>query len=1250
MKRAFHLTLHGKPEGPTSWTSGPGVFIAGADPSCDLVLDVEGVAAHHATLWLESDRVQLEDIGSGVGTLVNGYDISGRVEVEYPASISMGKAVLVVERVYAPGTQSGQPSEFIRSADNPGDREGGGEISGAPVAGAVAGAVAGDAVAGDAVAGDAVSEVFTKNAVTQAAYRLKQEIAAGGMGRIYHGEDAQLHREVAVKVSKMGEGCDPRFIKEAKVLAQLAHPNIVPIHALGVDEDGFPFYSMKLVKGKTLQEIIRGLKAGDAEMTGAYTRERLLDIFRKVCDAIAFSHSRRVIHRDLKPDNIMVGEFGEVLVMDWGLAKHLDEMAPPAALSADSSAESSAPAAHVVPLDSADLGATLDGEVMGTPQYMSPEQASGRAYDLDERTDIYALGAILYAILTLRPPVEGATLDELLSKVRSGEIAAMATRRTKVAGRSEAAPKPGEPAAMGAGIPTALKAVTRRAMALHREDRYQTVEALSSDVEAYLSGFATRAEEAGLLRQLVLLVRRHKAPAAMILLMVVSGAVFTVKLFASERAARESARIAEDNKRSAEENAQKAIDEKEVARRASAQAHIALAEAAERELDGEEMQRTLAEVPKDLRDQKWEYLDSKLESAELNVLSKDGAPFTFLAPHPQRDGALVTLQSNGWLRTLDLRTGKIEDLLKLEGSFQADFFALSRDAKRVAFLRHQRERGQGKFHSAYVSLVQIEGGQKQNEMRVPVCANARLSFSPDGSQLLCEFVESAGGAQRFQVYETSSGKLVWERPPDGRVFGEYSGDGSKIRAMTERSGVLELDAKTGAVVKELAKIPMPASSGLAWHYAAAPDWGSVYLAQSSPAKFIRKVETSSGKNLFENRTPEVRGMGMLQDSGTVVTLSVRSDRCVTLQYWHGVTGLLIKSVPVLGGLKGGWRLAVHPKSGEVAVVNGSRLRVWRFQVAKPLKTFECTGRLSCVFLDSPGQLLRRANRGPAFLEGLDIRDPDFQKKPFFSISDPSFNGSMLSSSQNGSVVAMSSNPVRIFRKKGGSLAESFKGSMNGAGEHFQLSPAGDKLWTGIAVYDTSSGKMLCQAERQNVEFPPIGSGASRWVGAQRVAEVGMVKADWEGASPEAMERAILLWDAETGKRLLAMDAPDADAISVSGDGKKIAEAGADMRIRIRDGETLEVEKEFRAHDGAITDVVWHPKLPLLVTASEDLTVRIWNLKDGHLLEELRGIAAQPEQRPDRVAISPDGSWLYVSAGGTHGIYQPACFTPLKSKK
>jgi serine/threonine protein kinase len=151
-----------------------------------------------------------------------------------------------------------------------------------------------------------------------------REIARGGMGQIYFGEDPQLKRNVAVKVSSVSEaGEDPRFSKEAEVLAQLAHPNIVPIHNIGVDGQGRPFYSMKLVKGRTLQAVLNLIRDGDAAAVKEYTRATLLTIFRKVCDAMMFAHSKGILHRDLKPENIMVGEYGEVLVMDWGLAKVL---------------------------------------------------------------------------------------------------------------------------------------------------------------------------------------------------------------------------------------------------------------------------------------------------------------------------------------------------------------------------------------------------------------------------------------------------------------------------------------------------------------------------------------------------------------------------------------------------------------------------------------------------------------------------------------------------------------------------------------------------------------------------------------------------------------------------------------------------------------------------------------------------------------------------------------------------------------
>ncbi|NBV25663.1 MAG: serine/threonine protein kinase, partial [Proteobacteria bacterium] len=158
------------------------------------------------------------------------------------------------------------------------------------------------------------------------AYRPGREIARGGMGAVLDARDQKLGRSVAMKVMlrrNAPEEEQQRFLQEARVLGQLAHPNIVPVHDVGTDEQGRLFYTMKLVVGVTLHDVIGKLKAGDQETLAKYPLNALLTIFQKVCDAVAFAHSRGIIHRDLKPQNIMVGEFGEVLVMDWGLAKLL---------------------------------------------------------------------------------------------------------------------------------------------------------------------------------------------------------------------------------------------------------------------------------------------------------------------------------------------------------------------------------------------------------------------------------------------------------------------------------------------------------------------------------------------------------------------------------------------------------------------------------------------------------------------------------------------------------------------------------------------------------------------------------------------------------------------------------------------------------------------------------------------------------------------------------------------------------------
>ena len=1194
-------------------------MIAGSDPSCDIFINSTDVAAHHTSLWLEGTKLQVEDLTGAHGTLVNGYDISGRVEIECPASVQVGPATLTI-RVAATHELPRSGDAAALSPDEP--------------------SLTDDAPNLESSAQDLVLP-GPRSASVQVQYSLGPEIARGGMGRIYKGQDPQLKREVAIKVSSSGGGRDPRFAREAEVLGNLPHPNIVPIHAMGEDDDGFPFYSMKLVKGQTLQAIIKSLREGNSETKRTFTRERLLSLFRKVCDAIAFAHSRRILHRDLKPENVMVGEFGEVLVMDWGLAKQLGEK--------ETLEDGSIGYRHnPSPPNEEDYGATMDGEVLGTPQYMSPEQAQGRLIELDERSDIYSLGAILYSILTLRPPVEGTTLDELLTKVRSGQITSMVTKRSWAA-QGNATPE--KPAEMGSSVPEALRAVTRKAMHLEREKRYQSVAEFTTDIEAYMHGFATRAEDAGVLRQLLLMMKRHKAVTGLLFLILAGAAAFTTRLIASERLAQRNALVAEQNAQAAALNEKKAITEKEHARHTAAEAHIALAEAAERELDGEEIQRTLAEIPKDLRDQKWNYLNGKLESADITATAKNNSPWTLLVPHPQKPGVLVTLQADGWVRTLDLKKqdGAISDLFKCDPkNLAGDLLALSNDASKAAMLR--QDKTGNNVTASHIEVLQVPSGKKLTDIKVPASGQFQLSFSPDGTHLLCLYRQTEGNLQRFQMRNAQTGELEWEQNDETpAVTAEFTGDGKKLRVFSSKNGLLEADAKTGETLITKSKIPWPfvwgnnSMGALIPLYATTQDWGGLITYTASPAKFLRKFDTASGKLLFESRTLDLKAMGLLPDASLLATLSQRSDRCVVLQYWHSSTGLLVKSMPILGNLKGGWKLAVQPKSGDVAVVNGTKLWAWNFQTSKPEKSISANAR-SLEFAGEPWRVVR-ANGGAA-LEILDTRLPDFEKKPLASLAH-SAKGERLASAKNGSVLAVNgASGSSLFQLAGNHYKEVFNGSIPTVSPHWALSADGKKLWTGAGIYDSETGKEICKLDRTGVDVPPNISGISDWVTANTIVEIALVKADWPGAPEDAVERAMILWDAQTGKRLARVDAPDANGLCISPDGKQIAEAGNDMRLRLRNGKTLGIEREFRTHDAAISDVEWHPKLPLLVSSSEDLTVRIWNIKDTHLIEELHGIASQPDQRPERVIISPDGSLLAVkTGGGTFGIFRPSSFNP-----
>jgi tetratricopeptide (TPR) repeat protein/tRNA A-37 threonylcarbamoyl transferase component Bud32 len=256
-------------------------------------------------------------------------------------------------------------------------------------------------------------------------YELGEEIAHGGMGAIFLARDPTLNRDLAVKVLRPELHDHPdlvrRFVEEAQITAQLPHPGIVPVHELGQDDHGLPFLAMKLVRGQTLQQLLAQRSSPAEDLP------HLVGIFEQVCQAVAFAHSRRVVHRDLKPANVMVGHFGEVQVMDWGLAKPLDHVPTEEDKAAGETAATvirtlrTEAAAGLVETTAAPA-ATKAGIVLGTPAYMPPEQANGQVQRLDERCDVFGLGAILCEVLSGQPPYVAQSSRHLLHLAAQGEL------------------------------------------------------------------------------------------------------------------------------------------------------------------------------------------------------------------------------------------------------------------------------------------------------------------------------------------------------------------------------------------------------------------------------------------------------------------------------------------------------------------------------------------------------------------------------------------------------------------------------------------------------------------------------------------------------------------------------------------------------------------------------------------------------------------------------------------------------------
>lgn len=323
-------------------------------------------------------------------------------------------------------------------------------------------------------------------------YKFIRTIGIGGMKAVLLVHDRDTNRNVALAM--MPDFKDrpiadvAKFINEARITALLEHPFIVPIHDIGLDSNMAPYFVMTHLTGMILSTLLMRMRNNDVEMLSFYHERKMLYSFQRICHAVEFAHSQNILHLDLKPANIHIGKFGEVHVLDWGLARYFDK-------SKRSNGKNSSKVVN---------------NTAGTPGYMAPEQAVGNEDDYDERTDVYSLGAILFAILNFRSPAaywEEADVESLLRGTADGSIIDGIEMKNDIR-----------------TIPPELESICRKAMALRKEDRYQSVKALRDDIGNYLSNFPTLAEDPAAHKKAFLFIKRNLAKLAVFTALVLIAA------------------------------------------------------------------------------------------------------------------------------------------------------------------------------------------------------------------------------------------------------------------------------------------------------------------------------------------------------------------------------------------------------------------------------------------------------------------------------------------------------------------------------------------------------------------------------------------------------------------------------------------------------------------------------------------------------------------------------------------------------
>jgi eukaryotic-like serine/threonine-protein kinase len=1041
-------------------------------------------------------------------------------------------------------------------------------------------------------------------------YRQVSEHARGGLGRVVRAVDRRLGRTVAVKeLLRHDASNEARFLREAMITARLEHPGIVPVHEAGRWPNGDPYYVMKLVEGRTLKELI-------AEAIHLRARLGLLAHVIAVADAVGYAHSEGVIHRDLKPSNVIVGAFGETIVVDWGLARDRKHDLPE-------------PGEDVLTAAGSGIS-TVSGKVVGTPAYMSPEQALGGV--VDERADVYALGAVLYEVLAGSPPHTDTTPQAVLDRVIAG---------------------PPQPLAMVVpSVPVELATIVRKAMARDPDARYPNAIALAEDLRRFTTGQLVSAHSYSTWALLRKKLARHRSVVAVVvasLIMLGAGGVASVRRVIAERnIARSERELAELALGSAEKRKRELV---------LLQAETALTK---------DPTAALAwlksyDVGPDERSRVVDMVDEALALGVARHVFRVG-DWVIDAQFTSDGSTLVAAARDGTLRGYDLATG-VETAL---GQVPAQPSAL--------VLTGDGELAITGDESGAVIAWPLHGGRSHILVGSGGRGILQLRLSPDGRALLVEreagapqVLAPAGGepealgpaiARRFAVAADDwSHVVMMTAANEVAVPAERDGDLPRLLARTEKSIVFLAISPRGdtVVIHDGTTIwTLPFTGGPLRAVARYADWlrtvvwspdGKTIAIGGHRAEIV-VVDTATGA------VSELRG-----HSDAIYTLAFSRDGTrllsasddATARVWDLATGAAV----VLRGHDDDVyraRFSADERGVATSSVDGSA-RVWRLdspstavyverdpieglrfdgdrlvvRTATSVARWELiSGRREAVtswadqthylgygvaspdgghvvIPDADGSMELRTQAGPPIAlrghRGL-ITHVEFARDGrtvFSSSSDGTLRRWDVATGEGGVVLEVTT-PIRGFAVARDGRIVAWAGDLT-----YAIDRAGraTKLGRGaawcldLAEFEPTTDRLFVQRCDKSVAILDGDRAMELPTGGYRVSGIA-VSPDGRWIAGGLADRTIRLWSAETGRVVDVLRGHSDFVLDVafSPDGRRLASASYDKTIRLWDLTTRQ-HRVLRGHTAEVTQVVWRDA-DRLVTGSVDGTVRLWD--------------------------------------------------------